>query len=169
MVGITASLAMRHLELAALALAIVPAAPADAQTYRSYTNVRFAYAVCYPSFMTAHPEAPNSDGRVFSAPDGGELTVYGSNNPEGTSLADNMRGEIDDLIGKVGKVTYRANGPNWAVFSGVKGTKLFYGKTFQRRDQFATFELAYPRGAAARYKPVAEQLSRCFRLVRGGF
>ena len=162
---------MRHLGMAALAvaLAIMPAASAHAQRYRSYTNVRFAYAVCYPSFMTAHPEAPNSDGRVFSAPDGGELAVYGANNPQGKSLADNTREDIDDLIGKTGKVTYRANGANWTVFSGVNGAKLVYSKTFVRRDQFVTFELSYPRGSASRYKSVAEQLSRCFRLVTGGF
>lgn len=79
--------------------------------------------------MTAHPEAPNSDGRVFSAPDGA----------------------------------------NWTVFFGASGAKLVYSKTFVRRDQFVTFELTYPRGSAVRYKSVAEQLSRCFRLVSSGF
>lgn len=156
---------MRNLGLMAFALMVAAAAPAGAQSYKSYTNVRFAYAVCYPPFMTPQPEAPNGDGRVFGASDGGKLTVFGRNNPDGASLADTVRDDAADLLGRTGTVTYRAQKNNWAVFSGTTGSKLVYSKTFQRGDQFAIFELTYPHAAANRYKLVSEQLSRCFRLT----
>lgn len=158
---------MRGVVIAVVALAGVGSATAAPTSgYRSYANARYGYSICYPSFMTAHAEAPNGDGRTFTGADGGELAVFGRNNPDGESLADTVRDDAADLAGPRGQVTYRAQKANWAVFSGANAGKLFYSKTFQRRDQFVIFELTYPRAGADRYKPVVESLSRCFRLLR---
>lgn len=149
-----------------ISLGCAGALAAPASDYRSYANARYAYSICYPSFMTPHAEAPNGDGRTFTGRDGAELAVFGRNNPDGASLADTVRDDAADLAGPRGQVTYRVQKSNWAVFSGANGGKLFYSKTFQRNGQFVIFELTYPRASADRYKPVVENLSRCFRLLR---
>lgn len=52
------------------------------------------------------------------------------------------------------------------MLSGNDGAStLFYAKTFARDGQFITFQLKYPKVAASRYKPVVEQIARCFRLT----
>jgi len=138
---------------------------AQAQTYRSYANARYGYAICYPSFMKAQREADNGDGRRFNGDDGGELAVFGRNNVNGESLAATASADAADLAGRTGKVTYSAQRANWAVFSGSNDHRLFYSKTFQKSGSFAIFELTYPKSAAGRYKEVATRLSRCFRLL----
>lgn len=149
-----------------ISLGCAGATAAPASDYRSYANARYAYSICYPSYMTAHPEAPNGDGRTFTGKDGAELAVFGRNNPDGASLADTVRDDAADLAAPRGQITYRAQKANWAVFSGANGGKLFYSKTFQRGGQFVIFELTYPRTSANRYKSVVGDLLRCFRLLR---
>lgn len=157
---------MRGMMVAVVALAGVGSATAaPAPAYRSYANARYAYSICYPSFMASHPEAPNGDGRTFTGADGAELAVFGRNNPDGATLADTVRDDAADLAGSHGRITYRVQKANWAVFSGANGGKLFYSKTLQRKDQFVIFELTYPHAGADRYKSVVENLSRCFRLL----
>lgn len=146
-------------------LIALTSASSAAQEYRGYANARYGYAVCYPSFMKARAEAPNGDGRTFVAPDGGELAVFGRNNPDGETLATTVKEDAADLAGANGAITYRAQRANWAVFSGSAGNRLFYSKTFQKRGSFAIFELTYPKAAAARYKTVVERLNRCFRTI----
>lgn len=151
-----------------VATALAPAPlPAAATAYRSYVNARYGYAVCYPAFMASKPEAPNGDGRTFAARGGaGKLVVFGRNNPDGASLADTVRDDAADLAGQGGRITYRAQKADWAVFSGTSGAKTFYSKTIQRGDHFVIFELTYPTAASARYEPMVENLLRCFRTVR---
>ena len=148
-----------------LTLGVLPTAPVQAQQYPSYANARFGYAICYHTFMKSRPEAPNGDGRTFVAPDGGKLAVFGRNNIDKETLADTVREDSADLAGSAGRITYRAQRANWAVYSGTNGNTVFYSKTFAKRDSFAIFELTYPRSAAARYKEVATRLSGCFRLI----
>ena len=59
-----------------------------------------------PHFVAARPEAPNGDGRVFSASDSGKLTVFGRNSPDGAWLAETVRDDATDLIGRAGSITY---------------------------------------------------------------
>ncbi|UYY56856.1 hypothetical protein [Sphingomonas sp. S2-65] len=141
------------------------AAPAPAAyTWRTYVNVRFGYRICYPAnLLLPQPEAPNGDGRVFVAADSATLTVFGRNNAEQASLSKTAAELASDRAGSKGSVRYRLVRRNWAVSSGEDGgSKLFYGKTILRDDQFIIFDLVYPKALAAQYKPVVEQLARCF-------
>ena len=153
-------LSLPALALAASALAPLPAADS---AYRSYVNARYGYAICYPAFMASKPEAPNGDGRTFTAGGGGELAVFGRNNPDGASLADTVRDDAADLAGQGGRISYRTQKADWAVFSGTSGPNTFYSKTIRRGDHFVIFELTYPSAAGARYKPVIQRLLGCFR------
>ncbi|MBE7219483.1 MAG: hypothetical protein INR64_13500, partial [Caulobacteraceae bacterium] len=73
-------------KLAKLLLAAMAAAGAAASTaacaapatgghaWRTYVNVRYRYAICYPSdLLKAEPESPDSDGRTFDGGSGAEL------------------------------------------------------------------------------------------------
>lgn len=136
-------------------------------TWRTYVNPRYRYRICYPAnLMRPSREADNGDGRSFVAADQGRLSVFGRNNFDGASLASTVDGDAADLAGSRGKVSYRVVRPGWAVFSGDDGgSMLFYSKTIRRGDQFVIFELSYPKAAAARYKPVVENLSKCFTAL----
>ena len=150
---------------ASLFLSSVGSAPAPtADTWRTYANVRFGYRICYPAdLLQPQPEAPNGDGRVFIAADSAKLTVFGRNNAAESSLSETAAALASDLAGSKGRIRYRVVRRNWAVSSGDDGgSMLFYSKIILRNDQFIIFELVYPRALATRYKPVVEQLARCF-------
>lgn len=158
---------MRVSAIALAALLLTAAAPSMWQTY---ANVRYGFAICYPAdLLKPQGEAGNSDGQIFRAVDGAELRAFGSNNALDRTLAQEARVQAGYHIGTRGRITYRAAKPGWQVLSGNDGgSSLFYAKTFARDGQFVTFQLKYPESAASRYKPVVEQLSRCFRLTERG-
>ena len=107
----------------------------------TYTNVRYGYAICYPSaVLRPQPEAANGDGRRFASRDGAELLVFGQWNPEDTELSDWATSEARIYTGDRGRVTYRIARGNWIVLSGTDGNGFeFYTKTFKRSDEFVTF------------------------------
>jgi hypothetical protein len=151
-------------------VALIAAAMPDGD-WETYANVRYGYSVCYPpNLLHAEREADNSDGRAFTSTDGARLLVFGSNNVSESSLTAEAEAQANNYLGSNGKVTYRADRPNWIVISGEDGAGAeFYTKTFVRGDQFVAFQLKYPKTAAARYKPVIERLNRCFVLVEPAF
>ncbi len=164
---------MPHARTAALILLLVcapacgPAAAkqaADAHAWKTYTNVRYQYAICYPAdLLKAQGELDAHDGQTFKAADGGELTVFGANNVLDKSLAQAAHEYVQNLGGDGARVTYSAIRPDWAVLSGAGARGVFYAKTFKRRDQLLTFTLTYPVAAAARYDAITAKLSRCFK------
>lgn len=153
---------------AVLAWSVAPASAGD--SWKPYVNVRYAFAICYPpTLLIAQGEADNSDGKAFKAADGAELRAFGSNNALDRTLDQELVEQTRYLTGAKGRITYRAAKANWVVASGNDGAgNLFYAKTFQRSDQFVTFQLAYPNAQAARYQPVVERLAACFRLTERG-
>jgi len=64
---------------AAKASQAVAPSPVD-HDWQTYTNVRFAYSICYPADLLAgQGESDNSDGQKFLSRDGSvEVLVYGS-------------------------------------------------------------------------------------------
>ena len=110
-------------------------------------------------------ESENGDGQTFTAADGAQLIAFGANNVLEKTLAVTVKERALQLADRNGKITYRAAGNGWAVASGEDGQDgLFYIKTFQRRDQFISFELTYPSKAATTYRAVVDRVSRCFRI-----
>lgn len=152
------------------ALLLPSAANATAGRWQTYANVRYGFAICYPAdLLEPKGEADNGDGQTFRAADGAELRAFGSNNALDRTLADEAREQARHYTGKRGRITYRAAKPGWQVLSGNDGAStLFYAKTIARDGQFFTFQLKYPKSASVRYKPVVEQLARCFRPTEQG-
>jgi hypothetical protein len=136
---------------------------ADHHVWRTYTNVRFQYAICYPEdLLVPQGEAENSDGQSFVGKDGARLTVFGQNNALDESLKDASAATASRLAGPSGKVTYQVLKANWFVVSGRRGSTVFYAKTDYSDDQFKSFELTYEDSAASTYKPLIRRLVACF-------
>jgi hypothetical protein len=139
------------------------ALPADDHAWKTYTNARFRYGICYPAdLLVPQGEADNSDGQAFLAKDGAKLLVYGSNN----ALNQTLKNVLDDTASRLardsGKVTYKAIKRNWFVVSGQDQQTVFYAKTIYAREQFKSFELTYDSSLSAVYKPVLNRLAGCF-------
>jgi hypothetical protein len=131
--------------------------------WKSYTNVRFRYAICYPEdLLVPQGESPNSDGQKFLAEDGAQLVVFGKNNALRESLKDLLAVTESGLTGASGKVTYKVLKPDWFAVSGQNGETIFYARTRYSHDQFKSFELLYNRSAAAVYEPLIGRLTACF-------
>jgi hypothetical protein len=149
--------------IAAGCLIGVAQSSADARTWRTYTNVRFQYAVCYPEdLLVPQGESENSDGQKFLAADGGQLIVYGHNNALDESLRNAFAAVGSRLAGASGKVTYKVLKQDWFVVSGQSGATVFYAKALYSHGQFKSFELTYNSSAAAVYEPVIRRLAECF-------
>jgi hypothetical protein len=143
------------------------AAGAD-HIWKSYINVRFHYAICYPEdLLIPQGEPPNSDGQKFLAKDGAQLIVFGRNNALGESVKDVLAVTASRLTGASGKVTHQVLKPNWFVVSGQNGHTVFYARTRYDHDQFKSFELTYDRSAAAVYEPLIGRLTSCFADIAG--
>jgi hypothetical protein len=137
--------------------------PNDRHTFARYVNVRFQYAICYPSdLLMPQGESANSDGQKFLSNDGVELIVYGTNNALSETLRDRMSETADRLAGAAGKVTYKVQKANWFVLSGQNGQTIFYVKTLFSRGQFKSFELTYDRSQAAIYDSLVSRVVSCF-------
>jgi hypothetical protein len=142
-----------------------PADGADRHSWKTYTNARFQYEICYPAdLMVPQGEPDNGDGQKFLAHDGAELIVYGSNNAPGESLKKTLADTGSRLAGPSGKVTYKMLKANWFVVSGQNGQTVFYSKVLYNKhdDQFKSFELTYHRAESALYEPVIARLAKCF-------
>ena len=134
-----------------------------AHTWKTYTNVRFQYAICYPAdLLVPQGEPDNADGQRFLAKDGARLVVYGSNNALEESLEAFLAQAEMRLAGPSGRVTYKALKADRFVVSGRNGSDIFYAKTLSGHDQFKSMELVYDRAEATAYAPLVDRLAGCF-------
>ena len=134
--------------------------------WKSYTNERFRYSICYPEDpLVPQGESPNSDGRRFVAKDGAQLIVFGQYNALNEPLRAVSANTAARLAGTSGRVTYKVLKPHWFVVSGQNAQTIFYAKTLYSGDQFASFELTYNHSAAGVYGPLIGRLNACFSDV----
>src|SRR5215831_3050778 len=140
----------------------VPRQPADSHAWKTYTNVRFHYSICYPDdLFVPQGESANSDGQRFVAKDGGEFIVFGNYNALNESPKKTFADTAASLAGPSGKGTYKVLKPNWFVVSGQNGPIIFYAKTLHSHDTFKSFELTYDGSAAAVYEPLIRRIAAC--------
>ncbi|MDB5034557.1 MAG: hypothetical protein JWQ98_1798 [Chlorobi bacterium] len=133
------------------------AGPAKAR-YKRYRNAGCAYSIDYPDgLLYPKGEAPNGDCQVFASKDGrATLTVWGENNPLGTSLARSFATET----GRPGRrITCKTLKRNWFVISGTEGDDIFYSKSVAVAGGFRTLVLRYPAGQGATYNPIAAHIA----------
>ena len=143
-----------------LALSLPHLAPA---TWKTYTNVRFHYSLCYPEdLLSPQGESANSDGQTFLGKDGAKLIVYGENDVLGEGIQTRLQETAKRLAGSSGKITLQVRKPTWFVVSGKHGDTVFYAKAVYGLEQFKSFEMTYSARQAKLYDPVVQKLASCF-------
>ena len=148
------------MSLAACMLAGIVSA-AQAPTYKTYTNARFAYSISYPAnLLQPQGEAENGDGQAFRAADGrAEMRVWGGYNINNESL----RAVHDQAVKEWGAgVSYKVMKQDWFVVSASVNGKIHYRKTMLRKDVLKTFEIEYDESQKATYDPVTTRIAKSF-------
>jgi uncharacterized protein len=138
-----------------------------AHSWKTYINVRYRYAICYPAdLLKPGPESDDGDGVLFNAASGASLTVWGTYNTTDESLA----ALAAHLADPSATITYRRLTKTSAIVSGRKFGDIFYVKILlEPGDTVGTvrsFILSYPADQAATYDPVAARLSSCLHAIK---
>ncbi len=151
---------MRFLILTGL-LTLTGLATARAENWTVYANPRFGTFADYPSerFHALRPPE-NGDGQSFQARDGATLAIFGGYNVENASPAAYEASLRADDESGYAHVTYRANGDDWLVLSGIRGDNIFYEKYLFKGDVIHGMVLTYPQSLKRDYDAIAARVAR---------
>jgi hypothetical protein len=132
----------------------------DNHAWKTYTNERFGFSVCYPSDLLQLEAAPdNNDGQTFVGSNGAKIAAWGSWNATDQTLADSAREDEKSL----GHVTYKAIREGFYVISGRKGDQIFYKRTALANGKFSAVQLTYPAADSALWNGISARVSQCFK------
>jgi len=153
----------RFLTLAALLVA----APALAESWRSYHNDRFGQSADYPTGWTKGEEPANNDGRIFTSPDGtARVTISGSRALD--ERTEEMKRAAEPLDGE--DVTYSKKGKDWVVLSGMRNSdRIFYRKALLScgGTVWNTVDIEYPAQDKAKYDKLTAHIAASLRAGEG--
>jgi hypothetical protein len=142
------------------AAALPGSAAQDSHVWKTYTNDRFGFSVCYPSDLLRLEAAPdNNDGQTFVGSNGAKIAAWGSWNATDQTLADSAREDEKSL----GHVTYKAIREGFYVISGRKGDQIFYKRTALANGKFSAVQLTYPAADSALWNAISARVSQCFK------
>jgi hypothetical protein len=151
---------MAPLRVVLLLLALLAVPPAWAQSWESYANARFGYAIAVPPGFLGVGEAANGDGQRFRSRDGTQsLAVWGGHSLDGgfePNVATALRAAADSGW----TLSYERVTPRWASWSGSRNGIVLYTRHIALCDgaRYAAFELTYPQRDLARMDAVVERL-----------
>jgi hypothetical protein len=155
--------------MASGSVATPSAAAAEAHVWERYTNVRFAFSICYPKdFLVAQGESDNSDGQRFLSKDGQvELRAYGSYDLSDDQ--DRRRALKSEFARERGwwekegvEITYERLKSDRFVRSGIHDGKVRYQLSVLFGDIFKSLHLEYPVSRKSEIDPLVDQLVACF-------
>jgi hypothetical protein len=154
----------RLIAATALLATIVPGfAAQDNHLWKTYTNERFGFSVCYPSDLLRLEAAPdNNDGQTFIGSNGAKIAAWGSWNATDWTLADSAREDEKRLANDGGKVTYKVIRKGFYVISGRNGDQIFYNRTALANGKLSAVELTYPAVDSALWNAISARVSQCF-------
>jgi len=152
---------MMHLAILACLLMVTGLTSAGAANWTLYANPRFGTFAEYPTGrFAALPPPENGDGQNFQARDGATLAIYGANNIENASpIAYEAFLRSGDANGYA-NVTYRANGTDWLVLSGIRGSNIFYEKYLFKGDLIHAMVITYPQSLKTYYEAIVTHIAR---------
>jgi hypothetical protein len=155
------------LTLAAGPVAISPALADDtwapqSKGWERYTNERFGTVADVPRhlFKSVEPSPTNGDGRKFESADGARLWVSAS---YASSVVTDTFQEYKAWLlehAELDRLTYKAEGENWLVLSGLKGSSVVYRKVFEGCGAVHEVHIEYPAPRRAPYDQVIARLSK---------
>jgi hypothetical protein len=149
-----------------LLLVVIAPSSVDAQSnWKTYTNVRFAFALDYPAdVFTSFEESDNSDGATFETkqPDI-ELRAYGFWNSDKKS----PRAYFTEYY-KDKKVSFSSVKRDSYVASGTDGAAIFYDRCNFSGDRVICFNLSYPAAQKDKWDKTVARLATSLRPVKAG-
>lgn len=157
---------MNHLNKALIVVIVGCATAASASTWGQYANWRFNYTISIPPGFSPVDEADNHDGGVSrSDDDRAELRVWGG------YLMDDLSADVKESLAEDHRngwrVSYQKQTPNWAVWSGAKGDRIFYERAILGcEDAGIHYRIEYPESQAKAFGPVISRLNKTLRSGR---
>lgn len=153
-------------KFALASIAIIVAASAGAETWRTYHNTRFGTTAEVPANWKMGPPPENNDGRAFSSPDGrAKIIISGIFHvlPHQEEVAVHLK------PGEGETITYKKQGSNWIVVSGIKGDEIFYRKSILscRDTIWNDVSIEYPAAEKEKYDPLVARVAASLREGRG--
>jgi hypothetical protein len=139
------------------------ATPLCAAEWGHYLNERFGVeADVPPGFAPGEPPA-NGDGLGFATPTA-KLSIYGSLIVDGdfeSNVAQRVQWSQDDGWA----ITYQASTPNWASWSGTRGSRILYVRAIRMCDGegYGAFELEYSEADLKAFNAVVDRLAASLR------
>ena len=127
-----------------------------AAEWRTYTATRFGAIADVPRDWVMDPPPDNDDGRVFRSPNRQAQIVIG-----GSYITDDVASALRDAVSGIG-LTYKRIGSDWAVASGVEGSRIFYRRSvIACHDRIInTVEITYPLSQKQAFDPLVEHVSK---------
>lgn len=159
----------------ALLLIGIGAAEATTTSWRVYQNGRWGYRIEVPRSLISQPEPQNGGGLQFRSADGRvRLDTYGSFDFDDAQDLKATQNDAEwDWIGTTGRVTYRANGANWFVSTGITSDgRIFYQRYEQRHIGNDTschiaFSITYPQTLRSTWNPNTTRIAKSFTVPKG--
>jgi formylglycine-generating enzyme required for sulfatase activity len=144
------------------ALVTPPSRSVAPDEYAEYVNSRFGFSIRYPSkLLVPRGESGNGDGQGFISQDKQtKLSAYGSHTLLGGTLKDDFEKELQ--ANPNSQITYRVLRNNWYVISGTDRGLIFYRKTVQVRDGYATFNFSFPIEHRGTWDKVLVEIAKGF-------
>lgn len=156
---------MKSTAFAVIALAAIALASfAVAGDWTPYGNARYNYRIETPPDFSKIEESENGDGGTSKSSDGrASLAVWGSYLTEG-----DFAGEVKWRLGQERSgdwsVAYQRHGLKWAVWSGSKGSRIYYERAISVCDGAAAyFRLEYDKTQAKTFDAVVTRLTKSLR------
>jgi len=134
----------------------------SASEWRAFTAIRFGAIADVPSAWSMDPPPVNNEGRVFRSPDRqAQIAISGS------LITEDVASALRDAASGVG-VTYQRIGSNWAVASGVEGSRIFYRRSVItcRNTILNTIEITYPESQKQAYDLLVQRVSKSLHSAK---
>lgn len=138
--------------------------PAFAQGWDHYDNARYGYGIDIPPGFLGAGESENGDGQAFKADGKPTFVLVWGGNLMGSfeaGVADAMQFAQDEGW----TITGQAVTPNWADFTGTKGSRISYQRLIMLCDgtSYAGFMAEFSSVDAADMRPVIGKLVQSLR------
>jgi hypothetical protein len=136
------------------------------EAYETYTNARYNYRIGYPADFLPQAVADAGDGRIFLSPTGdAELRVFAS------ACLDELNATPEQYVAGYKKqqragqlsLSYQRAGKDFAVVSGHRKGRIFYGKILIHDDWCTQFTFEYNESQSEKYNAVTNRLALSFK------
>lgn len=133
--------------------------------WKEYINDRFGFSLTYPAILVASTDPANSSGREYHTTNK-EFSVAAAAHflriadPD-ESLETHWK---EDLAACKNLITYKKKGDSWYVISGVTTNGyVFYNKFFTQGNNWAAFDITYPKSKKLQYDPWVLRIEKNFK------